>query len=164
MPLRRIAVLGGNDPAAAPAHLAAAEELGRLFAQQGITLLYAGDTEGPIAGLAASVSSANGRAVVLPIEELAERAEGFLALPGGHDELGALLDRCLQGPPSAELPCGLLNTASYFTDLLKQMADDLVERFVRETQRGRLIVQRNPAELLQAMEDFRPPETRRNTL
>jgi hypothetical protein len=32
---------------------------------------------------------------------------------------------------------------------------------VRESQRGMLIVDRDPAALLRAMADFRPPETRR---
>ena len=61
-------------------------------------------------------------------------------------------------------PCGLLNTGDYFTGLLEAVPDEVVERFVRETQRGRLIVNRDPAELLRAMGDYRPPETRRPAL
>lgn len=88
---------------------------------------------------------------------VSEGGDGIIALPGGVPALDILLDR-LAGN---DRPCGLLNTANYYTDLLKTTADIVVDRFVRETQRGRLIVGRDPHALVQAMAEYLPPETRR---
>jgi predicted Rossmann-fold nucleotide-binding protein len=89
-----------------------------------------------------------------------EGGDGVIALPGGLPALDGLLDQ-LDGN---DHPCGLLNTNNYYTDLLKTTADGVVDRFVRETQRGRLIVQRDPALLVQAMAEYLPPETRRQAI
>jgi len=164
MPLRRVSVLGGSDPAARAEHLEAASQLGRLFAESEITLIYDGSAEGPIGALAAALNEANGLALSVVPQELGERSDGLLALPGGPEGLEELLARCLASTAEAEKPCGLLNTGDYFTGLLEAVPDEVVERFVRETQRGRLIVNRDPAELLRAMGDYRPPETRRPAL
>jgi predicted Rossmann-fold nucleotide-binding protein len=164
MPLRRVAVLGGSDPAARAEHFDAASELGRLLVEQGISVALEGSPEGPAGALVTSLEAANGRLLHVARHELGLQADGFLALPGGPATLEELLDVCLDASIPGEKPCGLLNTADYFTELLKTVSDGVVERFVRETQRGRLSVQRDPAELLRAIADFRPPETRRQNL
>jgi len=100
--------------------------------------------------------------VVLPAEA-SDEADGFLALPGAVESLEGLFDRWLGTPDGfGALPCGLLNTGEYYTALLRNAGDATMERFVRETQRGALIVDRDPEVLLRALADFRPPETRRN--
>lgn len=89
---------------------------------------------------------------------VAEGGDGVVAPPGALRDFAELFQRYLAGN---DLPCGLLNTSDYYTDLLKTTADSVVDRFVRETQRGRLIVQRDPHALVQAMAEYLPPETRR---
>ena len=89
-----------------------------------------------------------------------DAADGFIAAPGSLTSLSELFTNYLAGN---DLPCGLLNTANYYTDLLKTTEDSVVDRFVRETQRGRLIVQRDPHDLVQAMVEYLPPETRRQS-
>jgi predicted Rossmann-fold nucleotide-binding protein len=88
-----------------------------------------------------------------------EGGDGLIALPGGVPALDILLNQ-LDGN---DRPCGLLNTSDYYTDLLKTTSDSVVDRFVRESQRGRLIVQRDPQALVQAMVEYLPPETRRQS-
>jgi len=161
MSLRRLTVLGGRDPAARAEHLEAATRLGALLAENGITLVCAGGTQGPIGALAAAVRAAEGRAMEAASEELGELGDGFLALPGGPLTLEQVFATGLPERGGDGKPCGLLNTADYFSDLLKAEADPMLERFARETQRGRLIVERDPAVLLRALADYRPPETRR---
>lgn len=163
MPLRRVSVLGGSDPAASAAHLEAASQLGRLFAENAITLIYDGSSHGPIGALAGALNQANGLALSVLPQELGKGSDGFVALPGGSQGLEELLEICLAPSADAEKPCGLLNTDDYFTGLLKAVPDEVVERFIHETQRGRLIVSRDAAELLRAMAEFRPPESRRQT-
>jgi len=136
--------------------------MGRLLAAQGITLVYDGGSQGAVAELAAEFHAAHGNSLAVPPDQFAEHCDGFLALPGGPETLEELLGRGL--PPrrtGSEPACGLLNTLNYFSEQLKTGGDSVVELFVRESQRGRLIVERDPAELLRTMAEYRPPETRR---
>jgi predicted Rossmann-fold nucleotide-binding protein len=136
MPLCRVLVLGDATAAAQPEHRRAAKLLGQLLDEQGIVRVREGESDGFL---------------VLP---------GTMTLPEVFAQTLDTSGQC--GPQGASAkPCGLLNTANYFTELLQAEADPVVERFVQETQRGQLIVERDPAELLRAMTEFRPPETRR---
>ncbi len=188
MPLRRVCVFCGAQAGARPEYAQAAERVGRLVAENGITLVYGGASVGLMGVLADSALAAGGRVVgVIPrglmekeiahqgltelvvVEtmherkaQMADRSDGFLALPGGIGTLEELFEIWTWGQLGFhQKPCGLLNTAEYYTSLLKFVDDMVVEQFVRETQRGMLIVDRDPEVLLRAMADFRPPETRR---
>jgi predicted Rossmann-fold nucleotide-binding protein len=161
MPLHRVSVLGGTDPLARAEFLEAAAAAGRVFASQGITVLYDGGSQGPIGELVAAFQSAHGTALQVPAEQLGERTDGILALPAGVETLEQLLEKGLVVATGVEPPFGLLNTGDYFSGLLEGSGDGVLERFVRESQRGRLIVQRDPVELLRTMAEYRPPETRR---
>ncbi len=90
--------------------------------------------------------------------EVSDSGEGVLAAPGALTGLGGLLLDHLNGN---DRPCGLLNTGGYYSELMKTVDDGLLESLVRETQRGRLIVERDPEILVQAVADYLPPETRR---
>jgi hypothetical protein len=189
MPLRRVCVFCDPDPNAGPEHRELAASVGWLLADNGITLVYAGETRGAGGALAEAVLGAGAgaiavvtasealdseipsglseRQVVATIEErhaaLASLSDGFLALPGAFGSLEELVAVWSWGQPAdREKPCGLLNRADYYTKLLHSKNDDLIERFVRETQRGMVIVDRDPAVLLRGLADFRPPETRRS--
>ena len=153
--------MGGTDPQAREEFLVAGAAAGRLLASEGITVLYDSGSPGPLAELVAALQSAHGMALQVSNELLRERTDGVLVLPGGRESLEELLESGLVGAGEREPALGLLNTSDYFNELLKHSGDGVLERFVRETQRGRLIVQRDPGELLQAMGEYRPPETRR---
>ncbi|HEV8355156.1 MAG TPA: LOG family protein [Gemmatimonadales bacterium] len=142
MPLRRVCLLSGSSPSGTrPEYAEAALEVARLLAEHGITVVYDGGATG------------------LP-GPTADLADGFLALPGGLETLAELFEM-LGRAGAAEKPCGLLNTGDYFTSLLRSEGDEVLTRFVRESQRGMLIVDRDAGALLRAMADYRPPETRR---
>ena len=163
MPMRRVAVFAGSAAPLAPAYADAAIRVGRLLAENGITLLTEGVMTGLEAVLVEAAREAGGAFALLPRDPaLVEKADALLALPQGlltFDELFQLWS--WQNPADPEKPTGLLNTEGYFTALLKNESDAAVERFVRETQRGMLIVDSDPESLLRSMADFRPPETRR---
>ncbi len=141
MPLRRVCLFAGSSPDARPEYAEAAELVAGLLAEQAISVVY----DGAPAGLT---------------DLLADRADAFLALPGGLGSIGELFEAWSR-PAAAEKPCGLFNAANYFTTLLQTENDAVLDRFVRETQRGMLIVDRDAGELLRAMADYRAPETRR---
>ena len=186
MPLRRVCVFSDPRPEAGPEHRELATSIGWLLADNGITLVFPASASGAGAALVDAVVGAGARAVcvatestasalpshplltelrvVAGIEErnaaLADLSDGFLALPGGLASLEELFAIWTWGGYH-EKPCGLLNRADYFTGLLHTPNDALLDRYVRERQRGMLIVDRDPEVLLRAMADFRPPETRR---
>jgi predicted Rossmann-fold nucleotide-binding protein len=163
MPIRRVAVFAGSAAALTPEHGDAAVRVGRLLAERGITLLMEGITTGLTETVGEAARSAGGTVVHMPRDPvMVEKADAFLALPQGIanlDELFQLWSWQHAGDP--DRPTGLLNVAGYFTALLKDESDVAVERFVRESQRGMLIVDADPESLLRTMADFRPPETRR---
>jgi uncharacterized protein (TIGR00730 family) len=188
MPLHRVCVFCGSSPGGRPEYTEAAAAVGRLLAVSGIGLVYGGASIGLMGTLADAAIAAGGTVIgVIPaalqgqeiahpgltelhvVESMHERkammadlSDGFLALPGGLGTLEELFEIWTWGHLGYhQKPCGLLNIADYYTSLLKFVDDMVVEKFVRETQRGMLIVDREPGALLRAMADFRPPETRR---
>ncbi len=188
MPLHRVCVFCGSSTGARPEYADAASAVGRLLAASGITLVYGGASVGLMGVLADATLQAGGRVIgVIPralveqeiahtgltelrvVEsmherkaEMADLSDGFLALPGGLGTLEELFEIWTWGNLGYhQKPCGLLNTSEYYTSLLKFVDDMVVEKFVRETQRGMLIVDRDIQTLLRAMTEFRPPETRR---
>jgi uncharacterized protein (TIGR00730 family) len=188
MPLHRVCVFSGSSLGARPEYADAASAVGRLLAASGITLVYGGASVGLMGVLADATLQAGGRVIgVIPralveqeiahtgltelrvVEsmherkaEMADLSDGFLALPGGLGTLEELFEIWTWGHLGYhQKPCGLLNTSEYYTSLLKFVDDMVVEKFVRETQRGMLIVDRDAETLLRAMAEFRPPETRR---
>jgi predicted Rossmann-fold nucleotide-binding protein len=163
MPMRRVAVFAGSAEALAPEYADAAARAGRLLAGNGITLLTEGITTGLTETVTEAARQAGGTVVHMARDPvMVEKADGFLALPQGIANLDELFQLwSWQHAGDAERPTGLLNVAGYFTALLKDESDAAVERFVRESQRGKLIVDADLDSLLRAMADFRPPETRR---
>ena len=163
--MRRLAVFAGSAPASRPEFESAARQLGALLAENGVTVLTEGITSGLTVVLEETVREGSGQVVVMPRDpELVAKAEGLLFLPQGLanlEELFQLWGWRHRGDP--ERPTGLLNVGGYFTTLLETESDAAVERFVRESQRGMVIVDPEPASLLRAMADYRPPETRRST-
>lgn len=86
-------------------------------------------------------------------------AEGdaLIALPGAVAGLGVLFHRL----DDNDTPCGLLDAAGFYSGLLRGASDSEMDRFVRERQRGRLVVDRDPVSLVRSLVEYLPPETRR---
>jgi uncharacterized protein (TIGR00730 family) len=178
------------DPEAGPEHRELAAMVGRLLAENALTAVYDGSAEGARGALADAVLEAEGRVIgVMVTPDLqgasrrdgltefqmvdtrgaqqaafAELSDGVLILPNGLASLEDLLEIWAWGGTGQEIPCALLNLDDHFTAMLTTAENSTLQRFVHETQRGMLIVGRDPAELLRAMADYRPPETRRNAL
>ena len=91
-------------------------------------------------------------------------ADGFIGLPGGFASLETAFDVWTWGPAGREQPLGLLDHGDFYSGLLRNATDQAVDRFVQESQRGRLILAKDAAELLRRMSEYRPRETRRDTL
>ncbi len=184
--IRRLAVICGQAEVALPDELSAAHRVGRLLGENGITLVFDGSAVGAAGAVADAVAGAGGRLVGVVFEsgrpvrpDLTERrdagsveeqrsivatlADGYLALPGGFDSIEAALGTFdLPAGRGTEQPLGLLDEGEYYSRLVGVAPDPVLDHFFTQTQRGRLVVGKSPAELLRRLTEYRPPETRRD--
>ncbi len=181
--MRRICVFCGSSPGARPEYRTAASNLGKLLAARGIGLIYGGANVGLMGELAHSVQSAGGEVVgVIPqsmvkkelagladlrvtqsMHErkavMADLADGFIAMAGGLGTLEEFFEVLTWTQLGIhEKPSGLLNTEGYFDTLLTFLDHAVAERFVKEAYRSMLIVDQDPARLLDRFESYVAPK------
>ena len=170
-----ICVYCGSRHGARPAYTAAAQAMGTLIGRRGWQLVYGGGKVGLMGEVADATLAAGGRVIgVIPeslkarevehrgLSELhvvpnmhqrkqmmAERADVFIALPGGIGTLEELYEvwtwRQLGYHDS---PIGLLNVEGYYDDLLRFMERSVSEGFLSQYQHEHLQVGTDPAALL----------------
>lgn len=162
-----ICVYCGSRHGALPAYTAAARELGTAIGSQGWQLVYGGGKVGLMGEVADATLAAGGRVVgvipeslqkrevghtgltelhVVPTMHLrkqmmAERADVFIALPGGIGTLEELYEVWTWRQLGYhDQPIGLLNVQGYYDDLLRFMARTVSEGFLAQAQMENLVV------------------------
>ena len=181
--VQRACVFCGSSPGARPVYTEAAEDFGMLLVQNGITLVFGGATVGLMGRLADTVVSEGGEAIgVIPqalvdreiahlgltdlhvVETMHERkqrmadlSDAFVALPGGLGTLDELFEIYTWAQLGMhEKPIGILNVEGYFDGLAGFLEHAVAERFVREEHREMLIVEDEPAPMLERLKNFDP--------
>ncbi len=181
--IRELCVFTGSSPGARPEYRAAALELGRLLGERDIRLVYGGATVGLMGAVADAALAAGGRVTgVIPRalmdkelghagltelrvvesmhqrkQAMADRADGFIAMPGGMgtlEELTEILTWAQLGIHGK--PCGILNVAGYFDRLLGFLDHAVAERFLRPEHRELLMEAATPVALLDALAAWVP--------
>jgi len=183
--MQRICVFCGSSPGANTKYTALAAQLGHLLARRGTGLVYGGGNVGLMGVLANAVLDGGGDVIgVIPqalfdlevahtglpdlrvvgsMHErkalMADLADGFIALPGG---IGTLEEFC-EILTWAQLglhqkPCGLINAEGYFDHLITFLDHAVAERFFRPEHRGMVLVDDDPARLLERFAGYRPPQ------
>ena len=183
--MTRLAVYCGSSPGADPAYAAAARALGREMAARGIGLVFGGGHVGLMGAIADAVLEAGGEVIGVIPEALrdkelahqgctelhvvstmherkslmADYAKGFIAMPGGFGTFDEIFEMLTWGQLGYHTrPCGFLNVAGYY-DALFACLDSCVEaRFVTRVHREMIIAATDPAELLDRMAAFQPPD------
>jgi len=182
---RRLCVFCGSSKGARETYLHAAQTLGRELVMRGIELVYGGGNVGLMGAVANSVLGAGGRVTGVITEHLtrfeighidihdlrvvktmherkalmADLADGFIALPGGigtYEEFFEVLTWAQLGIHSK--PCALLNVDGFYDPLLSLMNHAVEESFVRAAHRDLILVETEPAALLDRMANHRPPQ------
>jgi uncharacterized protein (TIGR00730 family) len=181
--VRRVCVFCGSSPGARPAYAEAAEELATLLVADGIGVVYGGGGVGLMGKLADAVLAQGGEITgVIPhalvdreighsgvhdmrtvgsMHErkalMAELSDAFVALPGGIGTLEELVEVFTWSQLGLHRkPCGLLDVEGYYEELAAFLDHAVRERFLREEHRSTLIVEREPAALLERMTAYRP--------
>ncbi len=177
----------GSRMGSHPAYRMAAHDLALELVRREIRLVYGGGNVGLMGVVASTVMEAGGQVtgvipghlmerelgmeeltelLVVPSmhqrkQEMADRADGFIALPGGmgtFEEMFEILTWFALGIHSK--PCGLLNVEGFYDPLLHFLNHVEAEGFMHQPWRDLLLVNGHPGRLLDAMERWQAPEVK----
>jgi hypothetical protein len=184
--MNRICVFCGTNTGSRPEYGAAARDLGRVFAEQGIELVYGGASVGIMGELADSVQEHGGHVTgIIPQQlmekeaahtgipnlivvasmhqrksQMADMSDGFIALPGGIGTLEGFFEILTWGQLGIHAkPSGILNVSGYFDELTGFLDHAVKEGFLTEIHRRHIIVESDPGRLLERMRAYIPPES-----
>jgi uncharacterized protein (TIGR00730 family) len=181
--MKRICVFCGSNPGGRPEYRAATEELGKELVRRNMGLVYGGGNVGLMGVLADAVLGAGGEAVGVIPEHLmareighngltklhvvrsmhqrkalmADLSDAFVALPGGFGTLEEFCEVVTWTQLGLHAkPCGILNMLGYYSRLLAMLDHAVEERFLKPKNRALVLTRESPADLLQALEEWRP--------
>ncbi|MBL7129251.1 MAG: TIGR00730 family Rossman fold protein [Ignavibacteria bacterium] len=179
--MNRICVFCGSRFGVDTKYSDAASNLGRLLVSNGFGLVYGGAKVGLMGVIADAVLEEDGEVIgVMPkdivekeiahngltelkiVDTMHERkaemirlADGFIALPGGMgtlDEFCEVITWTQLGYHNK--PCGLLNTGNYFEHFIEFFKNAVSQKFIKQEHRSLILIDDNPATLLQKMMMF----------
>lgn len=182
--MKTICIFCGSNPGAHPSYAEAAQEMGALLAEKGITLVYGGGKVGLMGILADAVLERGGKVIgVIPEflalkevahpgltelitvqtmhqrkEKMADLSDAFIALPGGMgtlEELCEILTWAQLGLHTK--PFGLMNTEEYYTSLINFFDQMVAEKFLTADNRNMVLCENEAQALLTALESYDPP-------
>jgi uncharacterized protein (TIGR00730 family) len=181
--MKRICIFCASSPGNRPEYAAAAEEMATELVNRKIGLVYGGSKVGLMGVLADAVLGAGGEAVGVIPKNLMEREVGhaglsklhvvqsmherkalmadlsdaFIALPGGFGTLEEFCEVVTWSQLGLHAkPCGILNVLEYYSPLLAMFDHAVEERFLKPENRALVLARASPAELLRALEQWRP--------
>ncbi len=185
--LRSVCVFCGSQGGARPEYIAAARELGRWLAQQGLALVYGGGHVGMMGAVADAALAQGGRVIgVIPehlmrpevahqqLTELrvvdsmhtrkrtmAELSDAFVVLPGGYGTFEEMFEMLtwLQ-LRLQDKPVGILNVEGYYDRLLDFLRHAADERFIRPEHWDLLIVEQTAPLLIERLRLHAPRASR----
>ncbi len=187
-PLSPLCVYCGAASGARPVYANAARQLGAVMAERSIALIYGGGRAGLMGHIADGVLGAGGIVTGVITQQLMDKelghtgihklhivetmherkkmmadiARGFVALPGGVGTLDELFEILAWAQLSIhDHPIGLLNVEGFYDPLLALLEHMEQEKFLRVSPRDAVIVESDPATLLDRM-SRQPPRTPRS--
>lgn len=183
--VRHLAVFTGSAPGTDPTYAAAAAALGRHLAEAGVGIVYGGARVGLMGAVADAALAVGGEVIgVIPkalvdkeiahtgLTELiscdtmherkaamAERADAFVALPGGVGTLEEIFEVWTwQQIGYHAKPVAFYDTAGYWQGLLTALAGMASAGFLRRPYLDALVVESQPSALVSALAAWTPPQ------
>jgi uncharacterized protein (TIGR00730 family) len=182
--MKRVCVFAGSNPGLHPEYEQKAAELGRLLAENGFELVYGGSRIGLMGRVADNVLSHGGKAIgVMPrnlfrgeiahtgltefhevgnMHErkalMSELSDAYIALPGGFGTFEELFEAVSWSQLGIhKKPVGILNVLGYYDPLIEMITRAVEAGFMPEAHKGLLIVESEPAALLDRLRGYAPP-------
>jgi uncharacterized protein (TIGR00730 family) len=182
--MKSVCVFCGSASGVKPAYAEAARELGRTLAGRGLGLVYGGGRVGLMGEVATAALAAGGEVLgVIPhslshkeiaLAEctelvvvdtmhqrkalMADRADAFVALPGGFGTCDELFEILTWGQLGIHRkPVGLLNVNGFFLPLLAWLDHLVAEGLLKPKHRGLVLVGDTVPELLDKLAAWVPP-------
>lgn len=181
--MKSVAVFCGSNTGFRPEYAEAARRLAQVLVANKIRLIYGGGNVGLMGIIADAVMQLGGEVIGVIPDSLDQRevghrgitklhvvgsmherkalmadlAEGFVAMPGGigtFEEFFEILTWAQLG--FHRKPCGLLNIASYYENLLELCDHAVQEGFLRLEHRQLILADSDSALLLEKMINFEP--------
>ena len=183
MRISSICVYCGSSPGKKPAYVAAARHFGRALVERGMGLVYGGAKVGVMGAVADEVLAGGGNVVgviprALALQEvahdrlselivtesmherktiMADRADAFVALPGGIGTLEELFEAWTWAQLGFHgKPCGLLNVEAYFDALVRFLDHAVTEEYLQPSHRAMLAVEVQPGLLIDRLVAIEP--------
>jgi uncharacterized protein (TIGR00730 family) len=182
--MKKVCVYAGANLGERTSYAKEARELGRIFATEGIELLYGGSRLGLMAEIANQVLEFGGTVTgVMPrglfrgevvhqglsqlIEvdsmherkkQLSDLADGYIALPGGVGTFDELFEIICWGQIGLhEKPIGLLNIDGYYTPVINLLEHAVKEGFMNASNLGLVVVADSAVDLFKKMKEYVKP-------
>jgi hypothetical protein len=182
-PIKSICVFCGSSAGSREEYTTKARDLGLLFVEKGITLVYGGSNVGIMHVIADTMMQVGGKVIgVMPhnlierevahkaitefrvVKTMSERkavmdelADAFIAMPGGIGTLDELFE--VMSWNQLELitkPVALFNVAGYYDQLLAFLDHSVDQRFVKPEHRINLIAESDENVLLEKIQSYKP--------
>ena len=184
----RICVFCGTNAGERPEYVAAARELGKLLADEGIELVYGGASVGIMGELADAAHEHGGHVTgIIPQQlmkkeaahtgipdlivvasmhqrksQMADLSDGFIALPGGIGTLEGYFEILTWGQLGIHRkPSGILNVAGYFDRLIEFLDHAVQEGFLEQEHREMIVVESDARKLLERLKQYAPGDGER---
>jgi len=182
--VRSVCVFSSSSDAVARHYMDAASALGTLLAERKLTLIYGGGKVGLMGAVARAVHARGGRVIgVIPhylrkkevaYEEadeliitrdlrerkavMEERADAFVALPGGFGTLEEILEiLTLKQLETHAKPVVFLNTRRFFDPLMVVFEQLFREQFTKPDYRAHYHIAAEPDGVLAHFDGYQPP-------
>lgn len=183
MAINSICIFCGSSSGSLPAYTEAAQNLGRIMAARGITLVYGGSNVGLMREIADACLQAGGKVVGVmphhliqrevahrgisefhPVETMAERkakmeelSDAFVAMPGGIGTLDELFEAMSWNQLDlVEKPVALFNVEGFYDGLVQFLDLAVAQRFIRLEHRQNLLVESEAEKLLHEIQNYSP--------
>lgn len=183
--MKSVTVFCGSSLGIDEAYQADAFLLGKLLAQQNITLVYGGAKVGIMGAVADAVLNEGGEVVgVIPnflkTKEVAhdklsklivvntmherkmqmqELCDGIIALPGGFGTMEELFEVLTWAQLGLhQKPIGLLNTNGFYDSLIQLLVNMVEKGFLKQINQDMLLVSNDVNDLLLQMQNYKAPE------
>ncbi len=186
--MRSVCIFCGSSDGIRPAYQAAARQMAEVIVRRGLRLVYGGGRVGLMGTLADAALAAGGKVIGVIPEALvskelahtglsdlrivgsmherkalmADLSDGFITMPGGFGTLEEFLEVLSWAQLSIHTkPCGLLDIENYYGPLIELFDRAVAEGFVLPGHRALVLTEPDPDLLLDMMERYTPPITRK---